>query len=166
MRDSAWYDYVSKYFVPKIDRRGPHQCWPWTGGRNQDGYGLWTDHRYTPRRTWSAHRLVWELFNDAPISDDLQVCHTCDNPPCVNPAHLWIGSATDNAGDKVFKGRWRGGDHRGERNGHARLVEEQVIEIRRRVAAGETQAALALEFGVHVMTISQLVRRLTWRHVA
>jgi hypothetical protein len=157
-------EYLNRYVTPKIFRDLPSGCWLWQGRRNHQGYGLWREH--ASGKNWVVHRLIWELFNDQPVPDGLQVCHTCDNPPCCNPEHLWIGTATDNAQDKVAKGRWRGGDTRGELNGQSKLTEPQVVEIRRRVAAGETRTALALEFGVHLITVSQLVRRLTWRHVA
>lgn len=125
---------------------------------------MWTSGRKPHRKTWQAHRLAWTLLF-GPIPEGLSVCHRCDNPPCVNPSHLWLGTALDNARDKVQKGRMRRGDSRGERNGHAKLTEDQVRVIRQRVKAGETQTALAAEYGVHLITVSQLVRRLTWRHV-
>jgi hypothetical protein len=140
-------------------------CWVWQGTTSRNGYGLWTTGVRPSRRTVQAHRLSWVIVN-GPIPEGMCVCHSCDVPPCVNPEHLWLGTARENARDKVAKGRMRRGDSRGERNGHARLTEEDVRAIRARVAGGETQTALAVEYGVHLITVSQAVRRLTWKHVA
>jgi len=150
-------------FWAKVSR-DPSGCWLWTGGKTRNGYGLWSDRRTGTRKTWIAHRLSWILAN-GPIPDGLHVCHTCDVPSCLNPAHLWLGTPLDNARDKMTKGRHRGGIGHGEANSQARLTEAQVREIRHRHACGERQVALAHEFGVHIMTISQAVRRVTWKYL-
>lgn len=88
-------------FWSKVDRRGPDECWPWRGRVNPDGYGLFD----LGKTATTAHRVAWELSNGEPIPKDLLGCHTCDNPPCVNPAHLFIGTIADNNRDRTTKGR-------------------------------------------------------------
>ena len=95
-------------FWNKIDRREPNECWPWIGGISR-GYGHWSFWESGKCRSTTSHRKAWELAN-GPIPAGLFVLHRCDNPPCCNPAHLWLGTHADNMADKVAKGRqWRGG---------------------------------------------------------
>lgn len=79
----------------------PKDCWPWTGTLKEKGYGM----AWYAGRSHHAHRLAWQLANRQAIPAGLQVCHACDNPPCCNPAHLWIGTNRDNTLDSVAKGR-------------------------------------------------------------
>ncbi len=105
--------------------------------------------------------MAWELEIGHP-PDDFCVLHKCDNPPCVNPAHLFLGTNRDNTHDAMAKGRMA----RGEANGSARLTRAEVIEIRRRYAAGgTTHRTLGVEYGVSRTTISYIVRRQCWRYV-
>jgi len=136
------------------------ECWPWPGARTSTGYG---NIRLGGRkgRNVKAHRLAYELAH-GPIPDEMLVCHKCDNPPCCNPAHLFLGTTLDNVRDKISKGR----DTKGETNGRARLTDENVTAIRERQAAGESQRHLAHEFGVSEATISRVVNRKLWGHVA
>lgn len=100
-------------------------CWVWTAGTNKQGYGLF-NRGTRPAVGILAHRLSWEYANGDPGSKC--VLHECDNPPCVNPAHLFTGTRTDNAADKVKKGRQKG--PRGEEHPKSRLTPELVREIR------------------------------------
>lgn len=98
-------------FWKRIDVRGPDECWPWTGAHNPYGYGVLQTRalRGSGRVAWAvAHRLSWELANALPAPEELEVCHACDNPPCVNPNHLWLGTHQDNMNDAVKKGRMHG----------------------------------------------------------
>jgi HNH endonuclease len=96
---------LEERFWEKVDKRGPDECWEWTGGRFGPGYGaLSRDRESGPA---PAHRLSYE-FAYGPIHDGLHVLHRCDNPPCVNPAHLWAGTHDDNMADRHAKGRSRG----------------------------------------------------------
>lgn len=139
-------------------------CWPWEGATDRRGYGLWSVKGAGVRRTHVASRLAYELHSGETIPEGLSVCHTCDNPPCCNPAHLWLGTALDNARDKMAKGRLRHGDASGTKNGHALLDWTKVDDIRRRVAEGPrgTSSALAREYGVAPQTICNVVKGRAW----
>ena len=141
-------------FWPKVDRSaGPEACWPWTGTQNASlGYGQIGRGGMGAGMAY-AHRVSYELANGA-IPDGMCVLHRCDNPPCVNPAHLYLGTIADNNRDAKAKGRTA----LGERNGQAKLTDEQVREIRRiHGSGGVTQRSLARKFGVQFMQISRIV---------
>lgn len=93
--------HIEERFWSKVDQRGPNDCWPWLGARHERGYGRFI----LGERNRRANRVAWEIANARPVPDGMLVCHSCDNPPCVNPAHLWIGTLADNARDMVAKGR-------------------------------------------------------------
>lgn len=132
-------------------------CWIWTGRREVFGYGSMS----VKRRNVKAHRYSYEL-HIGPIPPGVYVCHRCDNPPCVNPAHLFLGTQADNMADAAAKGRVE----YGERHHTARLTASGVVDARRRVAAGEMVKDVARELGVTHSTLSNAIRRKTWRHVA
>lgn len=88
-------------FWEKVDKGGEDDCWIWTGNKFKDGYGSFS-FRDRPHR---AHRVSWIHFNGKRIPDGCYVCHSCDNPLCVNPKHLWVGTPTDNVRDMISKGR-------------------------------------------------------------
>ena len=125
---------------------------------------------------WRAPRWIFNETNDVPLADDEMVRHTCDNPPCVRPDHLVRGDVITNMADQQARGRNAKGDRHGARtrpetvlrgasNGSARLTDDQVLDIRARYAAGETQVALAAAFDVSQPLISQIVRRKVWTHL-
>lgn len=90
--------------LANIERLPWSGCWVWMRSIDKHGYGHFKlDHS----RTGMAHRVAWEVFNDAAIPPGLLVCHSCDNPSCVNPAHLFVGTMKDNIRDAVKKGRIR-----------------------------------------------------------
>lgn len=127
-------------------------CWPWTGGVDKDGYGKFDDGR--------AHIYAFVRVNGSVPRGKL-VCHSCDTPGCCNDNHLWVGTPLENMQDKVHKGRFRAG--RGERHGHAKLTDDQVIVIRSRTQ--ENQRLLGLEFGVSQGIISMVINRKIWNHI-
>lgn len=138
-------------FWAKVDRRDPDQCWNWTASTSSDGYG---------RIGWkhsllAAHRVSYQL-HFGPFSDENKVLHTCDNPPCVNPDHLWLGTDKDNAQDRQRKGR--GIQHRGEKHANHKITDAQVCEIRKRYADGSISLyRLAREYGVSAQQIWYIV---------
>lgn len=138
----------------RVDKSGgPDACWPFVGARSNKGYGSLGGGG--SHGGGGAHRVAYEAAN-GPIPDGLFVCHSCDNPPCCNPAHLWLGTTRDNMQDMAAKGRT--GDTRNERSGKAKLSDAQVTDIRTRWAEGETLNALALEYRVHDSYLSRVVR--------
>jgi hypothetical protein len=144
---------LSERFLLYADPRGPTDCWEWIGRRSNMNYGLLSDGG----RKRSAHRVSWELSN-GPIPESMCVLHRCDNPPCVNPAHLFLGTMSDNSQDMARKGRWRNVPRYGWDNNKTKLSDEQIADIRARYAAGEqNKSRLAEEYGVHRSRIYQLV---------
>jgi plasmid maintenance system antidote protein VapI len=136
-------------------------CWLWTGSRTTGGYGQFGvgGRKGTPIGT---HRVAWALANGA-IPDGLCVCHRCDNPPCVRPDHLFLGTLADNFDDMRAKGR----NERGMAHHYAKHTDEQVIEVRRAYADGQvSQAELVRRFGIASTTIGNIVHRRTWTHLS
>lgn len=134
-------------------------CWAWLLHISRDGYGRF---RLGARADRRAHRVSYELHR-GPVGDAL-VCHHCDNPACVNPAHLFLGTPLDNMLDKVAKGR--AASPAGEANPHSKLTAGQVLEIRARAVAGEKAADIARSFPVQASIIGKIIRREIWKEVA
>ena len=124
-------------------------CWLWSGALNPDGYGNFSTNG---RKTVRAHRMAWELAN-GPVPEGLCVCHSCDVPACVNPAHLFTGSIRDNAQDRLAKGRQA--SQRGEKNGRAKLNDAQAREVLAAIENGATTSELARIFGVDRSAINR-----------
>lgn len=147
-------DSVSRFWARVQKCEG---CWLWTGRTNtESGYGYF-DYGPRCRTSVPAHRYSWELHNGT-IPDGMHVLHRCDNPPCVNPDHLFLGTNLDNVRDKQAKGR----QLRGERVGTAKFTAGQVTEVRRRVAGGETQLSVARDMGMSPRHVHDIVTRRTW----
>lgn len=149
-------------FLSKFTKGLEDECWEWRGPRQKSGHGyLGFGHR--PKHV-GAHRIAY-LLELGEIPSGLHVCHRCDNPPCVNPAHLFLGTAADNHRDKAQKGRSKGPI--GSKNWRCKLTPSEVIQIRCEYAAGGTSfVKLGKDYGVGPTTIEALVTRRTWRHVA
>lgn len=149
---------VPQDFHRRVRSGAPDECWPWLGSLNTCGYG---NVRYQGR-SYIAHRLAYELATgNAP--GEARVCHTCDNPPCCNPAHLFLGTQAENIADCIAKGRFR--SHRGENHNLARLTETQVLEIRRLRADGWPHKAIAERFAITTNHVSMICRRRIWTHL-
>lgn len=143
-------------FWANCDRSGgPQACWPWTYGKDPAGYGQgpfgWTR---------KAHRQAYYLAHGVQPAKGLDVCHSCDNPPCVNPAHLWLGTRSQNILDASRKGRLNSAT--GDRHGQSKLTWEAVRLIRARHAKGTSQGRLAAEYGVSQVAIHFVITRKTW----
>lgn len=122
---------------------------------------------YPDRRWIRAHRLSWEIAHGEPVPAGRDVLHHCNNPPCCNPAHLYVGSTQDNAHDRAD--RKRGKEHRqqGEANDNAKLTEADVRMIIKELQRlpRRSQASIAAQFGVKQQQISRIMRRQSWAHL-
>lgn len=152
----------SDRFWQRVERGDAAACWPWRGSMLPKGYG-----RFYPAEGVGlyAHRVSWEIANGRPVPDGLHVMHACDNPRCVNPAHLSVGTRSDNMRDCVAKGRHGKSGVQGERHPSHKLTDAQVIEIRRRAAAGEQTRPMAREFGVTAPVVRGIRRGTMWKHL-
>jgi len=132
-------------------------CWEWTAYKNNLGYGRFR----IQYKTLKAHRVAYFLSTGKDPAK-LRVCHTCDNPSCVNPNHLFLGTMGDNIKDMRAKGR----GNKGETQGHSKLTSEQVLQIRSLYASGKyTYKYLSKMFNVTMSPIGHIVTRITWKHI-
>lgn len=145
-------------FWPKVDVRGPDECWIWKGGYSGSGYGQF---RIRKGRMIGAHRFALELVA-GPLADDVMACHECDNRACVNPAHLFPGTNSDNIKDAVAKGR----ASMGVGVPNAKLTDDAVREARRLAAGGMYQRDIAAKLGVSQYAIWCVLSGRSWKHVA
>lgn len=156
---------LAQRFWPKVDVRGPLECWPWIAAKDHHGYGR--VHFGRRNQYIKAHRASWLIANGALPPKGFGVLHRCDNPGCVNPAHLFLGTHADNMHDMFAKGRRTAKTGTvGEKNFSAKITEKDVLEIRALYAKGGiTQEALGKKFGLSQYPISRIVRRVGWKHV-
>ena len=160
---------VAERFWEKVSRDGPvpaHRpelgpCWIWTAGINvrRGGYGMFALRKGVIRR---AHRIAWQLERGE-VPDGVWVLHHCDNPPCVRPDHLFLGTPKDNSGDKDAKGR--GNYPKGSARPQAKITEADVIAIRAARAEGVTGAVLAQRYGIHRTAVYHIAKGDYWKHV-
>ena len=130
-------------------------CWEFQGYRDRDGYGQ--IGAGSPCRMIRAHRVMWEIVF-GPIPDGLDVLHICDNPPCCNWRHLWLGTNADNSADMVAKNR----QAKGEKQGSAKLTEEQVYAIR---VDSRSHRTLAAEYEISKTQIGRIKRNERWKEL-
>lgn len=161
------YHYQKSIIVPLKQRLwsrvlilGTDECWEWQGFKDKHGYGtISSGGKYGPHVL--VHRVAFEL-HCGPIPNELGVLHKCDNPPCCNPNHLFLGTDADNVADKMAKDR----QPRGEKIANSKLTEVQVKEILRRYRQGENSPLkLSVEYGVSASAIQAIVYRKTWKHI-
>ena len=141
---------------------GPNGCINTTYAlSSRNDYGTIT----IDKRTHYVHRVAWELANGS-IPDGMCVCHTCDNPRCINPDHMFLGTIADNLQDMTNKGRRAQLPHlRGNQNGRAILDDADILDIRTRAASGEMYESIAKRYDTAETNVGRIVRRETWRHI-
>jgi len=142
---------LKERFESKVDKKTSNECWNWKAGCFKRGYGQF-DYK---NKNVKAHRLAWELTH-GPIPEGMCVLHHCDNPPCCNPNHLFLGTKKDNTQDMINKGRCT--KARGENHGNSKLTNEQRNKI---IELGKTkqyrQYELADMFGVSQTHICRII---------
>lgn len=140
-----------------------NSCWIWTGGVSSRGYGNFCFHRNGKFINNRAHRFSYFL-SKGEIPKKMLICHKCNNPLCVKPAHLYAGTTSDNVRDAIRDGLWN--PSQGEKNGQSKLTKEKVLKIRELHKNGNyTQQELANLFGVIQQTISLILSRKHWAHI-
>ena len=151
---------LSERFWPKVSRSS-RGCWLWRGAKTRGGYGILAlvNGVHT-----TAHRAAWLLFF-GPIRPGIYVLHRCDNPACVNPSHLWVGTQKANIHDMMAKGRMGTYDKRGERNPSAKLTDADVRRARTMVASGLSIEGLVKSSGVTKKTLRKAVTGKTFAHL-
>ena len=148
-------DKVIFRFWNKVLKLYPYQCWPWQGATNPGGYG----HFYIGNNIWiGAHQLSWWITHGR--RPELNVLHTCDNPICVNPSHLVLGTPQDNGDDCIAKGR----SNVGSKHGNSKLTEKDIEQIRFE-SLFIIEEELAKKWNVTRSNINHIVNRKTWNHV-
>ncbi len=149
-------------FWAKVQKLNDYDCWVWIASQDKDMYGKFRICENGKKIVVRAHVYSWFLYTGRPVPSSLCVCHACDHPYCVNPAHLFIGSTQDNTRDRDEKGR----QAKGETQGSAKLDEAKVKEIRELHKSGMSIVQLSSRFQVSWTTIADAINRKTWKHVS
>ena len=133
-----------------VDRRGADECWPWLGNRRPAGYG---SIRHDGKNITTNAAAI--IASGGVVGPGQVACHTCDNPPCCNPAHLYVGTSSSNQRDAVARGR----------HSMAKLTDDDVTQICELVAAGNSYRSVGRRFGVRHGVVSSIVRGVSYTHV-
>lgn len=151
---------LAEFFWSRVNQREPSECWEWIGAIKHSFYG--------DCRGDYAHRVSWRLHNKPEIPAGFHVCHKCDNRRCVNPGHLYLGTAKDNNADLSERNRYKSG----AKGSRAKITAEQVIELRARAAIllerrsrEETSKILAPEYGITHYTARAIIAGKRWGHL-
>ena len=155
------YHGLSEYerFFMRVEKKNPNECWNWSGSRtNSKWHGQW---RNSAGNIELAHRAAWRLMR-CDIPREMFVLHRCDNPICVNPSHLFLGTQSENLKDMWAKGRGRPMPSHGEKHGMSKLTAKSVLEIRE---SNLSAKEIASKFGVGTTTIYDIRKRKIWKHI-
>lgn len=149
-------------FWSKVKRGASDECWEWQASRCgvNRAYGQF----YVDGIKIVAHRVAWTLNAGLEPLPHLEVCHSCDNGACCNPAHLWLGTHKQNMEDKAQKGR--SNVPSGSKTKQAKLTEEKVLIIKGLIASGTSQRTIAKQFGVSQPAISYINKNICWAHLS
>ena len=164
----ATVDAVARFWS-KVERRSDDECWTWTAGKRPSGYGQF---RGANKRKIDAHRFSWELHSGEKVQEGMFVCHRCDNPSCVNPAHLFIGTTQDNTADRHAKGRdSRGAAHaasicplRGSDVATSKLTRDDVARVFAMRGDGSTYREIGAVIGVSGTHVMRILKGRSWAH--
>lgn len=146
-------------FWMRVDIREKDECWEWIGQRMSKGYGTY----FFQHARILSHRYAYaSTYGEFPHED--LACHDCDNPPCCNPSHLFLGDRSANARDMVSKGRHNKNGLKGERHPQSKLTEVEVLEIRKKYVIGNGKI-LAKEYNINDSIIYDIIARKLWKHI-
>lgn len=149
-------------FESKFVKYDDSQCWEWLAFKNKKGYGA---IMYGDIGNIAAHRFSYMLYV-GDFDKSKFICHTCDNPSCVNPKHLFVGTASENMKDKIKKGRVKNPPvHKGNKQHLAKMNPEKIREIRKLFSDGASQTDLAKKYGLHTATMNNICRNKSWKDV-
>lgn len=149
-----------KRFWDKVDIKSANECWPWKGWCRRNKYGVYGILVGGASRSFDTHRVAYYLANGE-IPEGMCVCHSCDNPPCCNPNHFFLGTQTDNMSDMVKKGR----NIKGEKVNFAKLKAPQVIGIRELYRKGHTQEHIGSLYKTSRVNVCRIVNYMSWKHL-
>ena len=150
---------IESRFWSKVNKLSPEECWPWIGAKSSWGYG---NFRFR-KKPWPAHRVVWVL-NHGEIPKGMYICHKCDNPPCCNPDHLFMGTPKENTADMFNKG-YNHNHLRGSNHPLARFNENEILEIKKLLHHGVKQTHIARMFNTRQSHISKIKRNEIWGYL-
>lgn len=151
-------------FLKKFTQLSNQECWLWEAGKDLDGYGVF---QIGTKKTGKAHRFSYQHFKGK-IPDGMMICHHCDTPSCVNPDHLFIGTALTNVKDCVQKGRRskeRYSYNVGNNHPRAKIIASDVLMIRKLMKSGISRKDIAARYNVSSSTISDISLKRSWKHI-
>lgn len=151
-------DPIQRFYSFILDSSNDDICWKWTGGKDWDGYGIF----FVNKKSIKAHRYAYQILVGRIPSGKL-ICHTCDNPSCVNPKHLFIGTFQDNVDDMMKKGRHKA--RSGSCHHNSKLNEELVKIVKQRLLKGDKITHIAKDLNVSITTIFDIKNGNTWKNV-
>lgn len=149
---------IEARFWPKVDKSG--DCWVWTASKYADGYGQFGISKLR-KSNFRAHRVSWWIAHGEWPSEQMDLCHKCDNPACVNPDHLFVGDRTTNMRDASAKGRVK----HGAKHWGAKLSEADVLAIKGLRAVGQSYSVISRKYGVAMQTVARICTGVRWRHL-
>lgn len=164
---NVWPNPHRKFLTPeerfweKVDKRGDDECWPWMASCSAFGHGQFTSF-YPLYKERLSHRIAWVMVN-GPIPKGLCALHECDNPPCCNPRHLFLGTKADNTQDMMKKGRHIA--PRGEGQPTHKYSEQQVLEMLQKHNGGISRKELSRQYGISSQQLSLILTNKAWRHL-